>query len=477
MRISKYLIILTVIIVLVWLSYFTLKIYSTERKISIRNDGVSAIQDFGSALLSLVPPENDRKLKGENEARTNILLLGIAGKGKPGKNLTDTIMMVSINHVSKKVSLISFPRDFYVPVAKTKYYTKINSIYQYGISNNLGIDPLKNTIEKIINAPIHYFVILDFDGFKKIIDNVGGINIEVEYDIYDPKYPGPNYSYEIFEIKKGWHEMNGETALKYARERHADPQGDFGRAKRQQRVLQSFKNKVFSLSTFLNPLKLNEMLNTLGDNIHTDIQPEEFESFIAMAKKIDAENVNNIVIDAWNKNSLLKVSHIYTERGRAFVLVPRVGNFSEIQDIFENAFEYEKIEKRKEEIAKEKSSVSIVNESGNAMLAQKIKSLLQEKLGIGVTEIIIPHSKSKGLKTSVCDMTGGAKLFSLNEIIKKLPAELDSSKDNCDIIETESDFIVILGQDLEKIYSHEEGSLEEFKNSEDSQEYFELIEN
>jgi LCP family protein required for cell wall assembly len=454
-------------------SYFILKISFVGGEMNIENENFSVLDNVGSLISSLIP--NHRKiLRGEGDGRINVLLLGKAGKGKPGGNLTDTIMTMSIDTKNKKISLLSLPRDFYANIPETSYYTKINSIYQYGISNKDEIGPIKKTVEEITGNPIHYFMILDFDGFKKIIDDIGGVNVTVERDIYDASYPGPNYSYETFEIKKGTHLLNGETALKYVRERHDDPEGDFGRAKRQQQVMQSAKNKVFSLKTFLNPITLNNILNDLGDNVKTDVGLDEIEGFIDLSKKCDTQNITNIVVDAWKKDSILKVSHVFAKGVRAFVLVPRVGNYSEIQELSENIFDLNNIRRRKTEMEKENASVTIVNQSSYSNLAFEVKDILENQLGM--KDIKIAYVKNSGSleKTFVYDNTGGKKIFTLDEIIKKLGIGL--GKNNSAIIEEQkSDLVLVLGNDLSNIGSFEEVDVEEFRKVEENQEYFELI--
>jgi len=444
-----------------------------EKKMSIENESSSVLSNVGSLISSLIP--NDRKLlKGEEDDRINILLLGKAGKGKPGENLTDTIMIMSIDTKNKKIGLFSLPRDFYVNIPKTSYYTKINSIYQYGITSKDEVGPIKKTIEEITGNPIHYFMILNFDGFKKIIDDIGGINVAVERDIFDSTYPGPNYSFETFEIKKGLHLMNGETALKYVRERHDDPEGDFGRAKRQQQVMQSAKNKAFSLKTFLNPITLNNILNDLGDNIKTDIGMDEIEGFIDLSKKCDTQNIANVVVDAWKKDSILKVSHVLSGGIQAFVLVPRVGNYSEIQELSENIFDLDSIRRRKAEIEKENASAIIINQSSYPGLSSRIRDILENKIGIKNIKIAYAKSSAISEKTFVYDKSNGQKIFTLDEIIKKLNIKLAADK-NAIIEEQKSDLVLVLGNDLSDIESFEEDNPEDFKNAPDSQNYFELI--
>lgn len=463
------------ILVFAWGGYFVFKIGDTGRKISIDNENHSIIENVGSLLSSIIP-YNGKILKGEEGGRINILLLGTAGKGKPGQNLTDTIMIMSLDTKNKKIALLSLPRDFYAKIADTSYYTKINSIYQYGLNNKQDAEPIKKTAEEITGEPIHYFVILNFDGFKKIIDDIGGINVSVERDILDTRYPGPNYSYETFEIKKGLHLMNGETALKYVRERHDDPEGDFGRAKRQQQIMQSTKNKVFSASTFLNPIALNNLLTTLGDNIKTDIGIDEIESFLNLAKKSDTQNITNVVVDAWQKDSILKVSHVLAGGVQAFVLVPRVGNYSEIQDLSQNIFDLDAIRRRKAEIEKEDASITIINQSRYANLDSKVKDVLENKLKIKNIKIVTSKNSQFQENSYAYDLTNGKKIFTLDEIIKILKIKLNE-KNNAIIIEGQkSDLVLVLGNDLSDIGSFDEDAIEDFKNAEERQEYFNLIE-
>lgn len=461
--------------------YFVWKISSVSQKITIENtenqESASLIKNVRSIISPITnSQENLKTLAGESEGRINILLLGIAGEKNPGRNLTDTIMIMSLDTDSRKVALLSLPRDLYANIPGTSRWTKINSIYQYGLSNNLGIDPIKESVENITDLKIHYFLVMDFEGFKKIIDDIGGINVSVEKDIYDPRYPGPNYSYETFEIKKGLHNMDGETALKYARERHSDPEGDFGRAKRQQKVIQAAKNKIFSLKTFLNVFTFNKLLNTLENNIKTNIQLDEIESFIALSQKVDSQNIANAVVDAWKKDSLLKVSHVYYENTRVFILVPRVGNYSEIYDLARNIFDIDVIRRRQTEIEKEESSVAIINQSTDYNLAYKIKSLLEEDLEFKKVAILENTNNQTRNQSSVFDLASGKKPFSLDEIIKKLPAKFGNNNDSDIInIENDYDFLILIGEDLREIYKFGEDSIEDLNNAEYDQIHLDLL--
>jgi len=457
-------------------TFFIFKLNNLSQKISIENS-TSAKTPILETIsdISKIAVETRNTLRGEETGRVNILLLGMAGKGKPGGELTDTIMIASLDIQNNKVALLSLPRDLYASVPDSRYSAKINSLYKYGLNNDQGIEPLKKTLEKITDLKIDYYLILNFSGFEKFIDDIDGINVQVERDIYDPTYPGPNYSYETFELKKGFHTLDGATALKYARERHADPEGDFGRAKRQQQVLQSAKNKVFSTKTLLNPFAVSKMMDTLGDNLKTDLSLEEIDSLIKLSKNLDTQNINNAVIDAWKEDSLLKVSHIFYESSRAFILVPRAGNYSEIQDLAKNIFDLKILEKRKTAIREEDAEIALIDLTGRYETYSEIEKLLKKRLGFENIQKIKKISEENKSQTILFDLSG-QKPFSVDELIKKIPARINSENQaivsalNKEENKIEYDIIIILGEDLNEIYHYQEDSMEDLKQAEADEE-------
>ena len=457
-------------------TFFIFKLNNLSQKISIENSTSTKTPILETISdISKIAVETRNTLRGEETGRVNILLLGMAGKGKPGGELTDTIMIASLDIQNNKVALLSLPRDLYASVPDSRYSAKINSLYKYGLNNDQGIEPLKKTLEKITDLKIDYYLILNFSGFEKFIDDIDGINVQVERDIYDPTYPGPNYSYETFELKKGFHTLDGATALKYARERHADPEGDFGRAKRQQQVLQSAKNKVFSTKTLLNPFAVSKMMDTLGDNLKTDLSLEEIDSLIKLSKNLDTQNINNAVIDAWKEDSLLKVSHIFYENSRAFILVPRAGNYSEIQDLAKNIFDLKILEKRKTAIREEDAEIALIDLTGRYETYSEIEKLLKKRLGFENIQKIKKISEENKSQTILFDLSG-QKPFSVDELIKKIPARINSENQaivsalNKEENKIEYDIIIILGEDLNEIYHYQEDSMEDLKQAEADEE-------
>lgn len=442
------------------------KFYSTSRKVIIDNPPKSflkSIKDVASPSPGL--------LRGEKEERINILLVGLAGENYPGENLTDSIIVASVNPKTYQTALLSIPRDLYVRIPETASYTKINALYARGHDLHgktaEGIGALKHAVSEITGLDIHYYVAIDFDGFRQVIDELDGIKIQVSKDISDERYPGPNYSYETFEIQKGLWTLDGETALKYARSRH-DEDGDFGRAFRQQQILESTRQKAFSIETLVNLPAIYNVLNILGDHLRTDIPLDELEPFLTLAKKIDTHNTVNKVLNAGHPDSLLVVSHVYLGGVRAFILIPRTGNYDEIQDVAENIFDLETIERKNQEIRKENATVAIVNYSGTANSDRKIETLL-EKLGYNPKTAKSREFSSQ--QESMIFDNSKTKPFSLDDLSKKFSAEVISIlppeySQSC----RDADLCLIAGSDLTENLNYEENTMEELERGYDKQD-------
>lgn len=409
--------------------------------------GISLFAEIGKTAQSFFSSHPELK---NADGRINILLLGRAGEHYPGRNLTDTIMLASIDTKTRRVALLSFPRDLYVPIGKSDQYTKINSIYQIGIDMKEGVDLLRETIENISGVPIQYSIVLDFDGFEKAIDALGGISVDVPRDLYDTRYPGKNYSYETFEIHQGWQKLDGATALKYVRERHADPEGDFGRAKRQQQVMQAVRDRAFSSGTFLNILTLSHLLDALGESVKTDLTPEEMEGFLSLIRTLDTKNITTSVIDAWKPESLLRVSHIPTSSGNAFVLIPRTGNWKEIRNRALHIFEIDTLEKEQSHIDKESPSMLLITSTANSTLAEALRKFLREELRFRSVDIDTSRFQNTPERSTIVDMTGGKKLYSQNALLSRFDFQTETrTPDIADTVE-QPDFILTIGNDLEE---------------------------
>lgn len=257
---------------------------------------------------------------------TNVLLLGIGGEGHEGGDLTDSILLASFNLKTNKVSLIPIPRDVWVPSMKAK----INTAYHYGNErrDGGGRDLAKSAVAETLGIPVHYALVLDFQGFVKAIDAVGGIDVEVENTFDDYKYPIPGKEtaepeserYEHVHFDKGLTHMDGATALKFARSRHAqgDEGTDFARAARQEKIILSFRSKIFSTGTILNGDIINKLKDSVASSIDTDIAGAEQASFPKVVLGLGGkENIKNIILTDYLKNP-----KNLREYGGQWVLIP-----------------------------------------------------------------------------------------------------------------------------------------------------------
>jgi polyisoprenyl-teichoic acid--peptidoglycan teichoic acid transferase len=227
----------------------------------------------------------------EHLGSTNFLVMGMGGGDHEGADLTDTNIFVSANRFSKQLTLISIPRDVWV----TSLRARINTAYHYGFLKSAtagGILLAKSAVSEIINQPVDYVVILDFSTFEKAINQIGGIDVTVDRSFTDKLYPvtgrendscagDPEYlcRYETIQFVKGPTHLTGDMALKYVRSRHSDDEiegTDFGRSKRQEKVMAAVATKLFSLSTLRHPSLYTNLLHLLTASAITDLTTPQY---------------------------------------------------------------------------------------------------------------------------------------------------------------------------------------------------------
>lgn len=289
---------------------------------------------FGPVNVFSVVFKRHDPLKNDN-GRTNILILGIGGNGHDGPNLTDAMMVLSLKSVLTgqegrnlpPVVLISVPRDVYLDSLQNK----INFAYQTGLDNHVGATLAKAVVSQITGLPIHYSVVADFSAFAKVIDILGGLDVNVAHVLDDPGYPVSGKEndtcgfspddvasrsatitispmseieafpcrYEQLHFEVGLQHMNGITALKFVRSRHAqsDEGTDFARNQRQQLVLQAVKNKVISTATLTDPGKILAVYQNLQSHINTDLDSSEINNLIKLALSYRSSAIRSTVID------------------------------------------------------------------------------------------------------------------------------------------------------------------------------------
>ncbi|MBW7954846.1 LCP family protein [Candidatus Gracilibacteria bacterium] len=277
--------VLIVLIIVGFLGYIALKEVS---KIKFDLDSILSFSGFG---LNLEEIEKKSTIKTTN-GKTNIVIIGRGGDENDAPELTDSILIASINYKNKSISMFSVPRDLYVAYP-TSGAGKINEVYFRALRKTKdefeAIKSLNEVLGKITGEEMHYFVNLDFNGFRKIIDSVGGINIDVPNQIIDNTYPGPNHSYITFKINPGLQTLDGKTALMYARSRHST--SDFDRSLRQQLIIKALREKFLSLDLLTSPSKIKSIYAILQEHVITNLDLGQMIDLALFLKDIPKENI------------------------------------------------------------------------------------------------------------------------------------------------------------------------------------------
>lgn len=389
----------------------------------------SVMRQFSDMIIN--PSE---KLKGEENGQLNILLLGIGGEGHSGGQLTDTIMVASIKPGTNEAALLSIPRDLYVEVTGTNIKCKINAVKTLGdkSKNQNGTELLEQTIEEVSGLHIDYFVQLDFQGFVKIIDSVDGIDVNLENDINDATYPNFSNGYDPFYIEKGWHHLDGATALKVARSRHST-MGDFDRIKRQQEVIKAFRQKVYEKYSSADVVAFSDMFLSLSQNLKTDIEPKELPRLFQVMKEIKSHNITAQTVDTQKYLRSVNV-------GLGSTLGTKTGNYSAINELGRNLFNMQMPEKKKAAIQKENALIAIENGTGSLDIANTIAGDL-ENMGFRIiSSTNIPEPEFGGV--GIYYPQNVQKPETLGFLTEKFSAKPEIKADT----DARADFTIVLGK-------------------------------
>lgn len=228
--------------------------------------------------------------------RINILLLGSDTDEKfQGGYLAQTDIIVTIDPTTKNIGMLSIPRDTWLQGADGKGMMKLDQAYFYG-----GVALSRATIHQDFGIYIDYYAWVGLDGFIKVIDTSGGVDVDVIHPITDDVYPDDTgtsqnaYAYKRLYLAAGPQHLDGPTALEYVRSRHADLVGDFGRSARQQQVLNQLKTKLDNPDILG---KLPELAKDLNGFVKTDMQLTDVFALMNFARTIDTNKINRVILD------------------------------------------------------------------------------------------------------------------------------------------------------------------------------------
>jgi polyisoprenyl-teichoic acid--peptidoglycan teichoic acid transferase len=211
-----------------------------------------------------------------------ILLMGVDDYVKNDKGRTDTLLLITLNPITKEVAILSIPRDTraYIPDVERK--DKINAAYAYGDEQGTI-----EAVQELLDVPVDYYIKTGVQGFQDVVDELGGITVTVPFDFKQVDLKN-NYVY----FKEGEMELDGREALAFVQMRKEDPRGDFGRNERQQEAIRAIADKAVSLNTLT---KANRVIKTMGNNIQTNIQLNELlglRTFYDEIKNQDFKRLN-----------------------------------------------------------------------------------------------------------------------------------------------------------------------------------------
>jgi LCP family protein required for cell wall assembly len=268
-------------------------------------------------------------LKGESSGRVNIMLLGVGDPGHDGEELSDTDMVISVNTKTHQIALISVPRDTQVDIPG--YGSgKINNANSDG-----GVSLAQTVFQNTLGIPIDYYVKANFTGLQEVVDAVGGVDVDNTTYLSDPDYPCSYNQYKScgYTLAPGKYHLNGAQALEYVRCRKGTCGNDFGRAARQQEVMQQIRQKATSAGTLTNPIKLAKLVSAAGSNIQTNLSINNMMRLEQLTKGTSQSNIFNIVFNVTSDGFLM-------QSPTSSNLLPVGGSFSAIQNFVQNIFQY-----------------------------------------------------------------------------------------------------------------------------------------
>ncbi len=395
-------------------------------------------------VAALKPNVNPNLLKGEGSGRINVLLLGRGGGNHDGPDLTDSIMLASIDPINYKTTLVSIPRDLWVNVPNAGVM-KINAAWETGEFKYLGkqqpgsTNPaaitagfklVDQTVGQVLGITIDYNVMVNFQAFQQAVDTVGGVTVNVPTPLIDPTMAWENGHNPVL-AQAGVQNFDGAQALLYVRSRETT--SDFARAARQRDVLVALKSKIETLGTLSNPLKISGLINAFGNNIQTDLSLSNASRLYSIVRKISNTNVSSIGLDA-APNQYVTTGNI---AGQSIVL-PTAGlfNYGGIQGYIRSLL-------KDPYIIKENAKVLLLNGTDNPGLATSAAAQLQS---YGYNVIGTANTPTPSwTQTTLVNLTNGKDPYTQHYLEERFGVKAIHHLSDNTIPTNGADFVIIIG--------------------------------
>jgi polyisoprenyl-teichoic acid--peptidoglycan teichoic acid transferase len=280
-------------------AYYAWSFYDSGSRIFVTDDPTPTPGSSGTAAPTDDLPATPFATPATAESRLTILLTGIDKTAERTHSLTDTLLILTVEPTTGQVSMVSFPRD----IAEFPLYTggtfsgKINSLYAYAENHKSAfpdgpLPTLTHELSYLLGIPIHYYAAVDIDGFKRMIDEVGGVTVTLDKALNDRRYNWLDGTFGLY-IPKGAQLLDGRTALAYVRSRYGAGDNDFTRAARQQNLLLALRKKLIDPAMLPH---LPAILKVAGDTIRTNFPTDRIEEMLSLAEGIDDQSVQRVVL-------------------------------------------------------------------------------------------------------------------------------------------------------------------------------------
>jgi len=326
-----------------------------------------------------------------SDNKMTILAMGIGGPGHDGPYLTDTIMVISLDLQNKHITMLSLPRDM---VVKNKFnqWVRINSIYPLGRNESpeQGINDISQVITNVTGLTVDHYAIINFKGFIDFVDALGGVKVDVKNAFTDSTFPtDKDGKTTVISFRTGEQQMDGITALRFARSRHGtNGEGsDFARSHRQQIILDAVREKLLSLNAFSDFDTVSKLFSIVKDNFETNAPIDVIYKIAKMIAGIDKNNIHNFVITDGPGGLLVPA---ITAEG-AMVLQPKDGNYQTLKRMVNHLSSIESLKKENQKIV-------ILNGTDTPNLAMQTSEFFTN---IGLNIVKYGNAQEKGFETSV----------------------------------------------------------------------------
>ncbi|WP_234447828.1 LCP family glycopolymer transferase [Viridibacillus soli] len=258
----------------------------------------SIFKSFNSAIETMHQPiektnKRDNDISMQKQDPFSVLMLGVDETAN-NSGRTDTMILLTVNPKEESVKMLSIPRDTKTEIVGNGTVEKINHAYARG-----GVEMSIATVEHFLDMPIDYYVKINMEGFKDVIDALNGVTVVNDMDL----------TYKNDHFPKGEIELNGKKALVFSRIRYEDPRGDFGRQIRQKQIIQAILDKGTNLSSLL---KIDDVLGKLGENIKTNFTLKEMLSIQKQYKSLN-KNIEQIQFKDGNGGKEAGVWYYYPD--------------------------------------------------------------------------------------------------------------------------------------------------------------------